>query len=87
MEAQARGEIIIKISMVNHMQSPEQRNSMMQHVLEIDGQIKGKNADGDSIPNWRPRSLIPPSCAQMQAVPFPLAKPEKADAPIADLVR
>ena len=53
MEAQARGEIIIKISMVNHVQPPEQRNSMVQHVLEIDGQIKGKNTDGGFHPEWQ----------------------------------
>jgi len=68
MEAQARGEVIIKISMMNHVQPPEQWNSMVQHVLKIDGQIEGKNSDGGFQPEWQiqvvEKPLVAVSCNQ-----------------------
>ena len=63
MEAQARGEIIIKISMMNHVQPPEQWNSMVQNMLKIDGQIEGKDTDGGFQPEWQIQVVEKPPVA------------------------
>ena len=39
-EAQSGGHIDIQIGMVDHVQPPEQRNRVKDHVLEIDGQVQ-----------------------------------------------
>ncbi len=45
-EAQAGCQIVIEIGVVHHVQAPKSRNRVMEHMLQVYGEIQDDHADG-----------------------------------------